>query len=52
MALLSRRHYAEVYGPTTGDMVRLGDTELLAEIEKDFTVYGEELHHRGGQVDA
>ena len=49
MALLSRRHYAEVYGPTTGDLVRLGDTELLAEIEKDYTVYGEELTTGAGK---
>ncbi|WP_191058957.1 urease subunit alpha [Geminicoccus harenae] len=49
MAVLSRRHYAEVYGPTTGDMVRLGDTELLAEIERDFTVYGEELTTGAGK---
>jgi urease subunit alpha len=49
MARLSRRHYAEIYGPTKGDMVRLGDTELLAEIEKDYTVYGEELTTGAGK---
>lgn len=43
MAILSRQAYAELYGPTTGDLVRLGDTELFAEIEQDFTVYGHEL---------
>jgi urease subunit alpha len=43
MAAISRRAYAELYGPTTGDLVRLGDTSLLAEIEHDFTVYGHEL---------
>ena len=43
MATLSRRAYAELYGPTKGDLVRLGDTELLAEIEHDYTVYGHEL---------
>jgi urease subunit alpha len=43
MAALSRQAYAELYGPTKGDLVRLGDTELFAEIEYDFTVYGHEL---------
>ncbi|TQX85231.1 MULTISPECIES: urease subunit alpha [Rhizobium] len=43
MATLSRQAYAEHYGPTKGDLVRLGDTELFAEIEHDFTVYGHEL---------
>ena len=43
MATLSRRAYAEIYGPTKGDLVRLGDTDLLAEIEHDFTTYGHEL---------
>jgi urease subunit alpha len=43
MVAISRRAYAEVYGPTKGDMVRLGDTSLLAEIEHDFTVPGHEL---------
>jgi urease subunit alpha len=43
MAPLSRQAYAERYGPTKGDLVRLGDTELFAEIEHDFTVYGHEL---------
>ena len=43
MASLSRRAYAEIYGPTKGDLVRLADTELLAEIEHDFTTYGHEL---------
>jgi urease subunit alpha len=43
MARLSRRAYAELYGPTKGDLVRLGDTQLLAEIEHDFTTYGHEL---------
>ncbi|MEO1089662.1 MAG: urease subunit alpha [Pseudomonadota bacterium] len=50
MAQLSRRHYAELYGPTTGDLVRLGDTDLLAEIERDFTVYGDELTTGAGKV--
>lgn len=49
MAQISRRHYAEIYGPTTGDMVRLGDTSLLAEIEHDYTVYGDELTAGAGK---
>jgi urease subunit alpha len=43
MATISRRAYAAAFGPTTGDRVRLGDTSLLARVEKDHTVYGEEL---------
>ena len=43
MAKLSRKAYSDLYGPTKGDLVRLGDTELLAEIEHDFTTYGHEL---------
>ena len=50
MATLSRRHYAELYGPTKGDLVRLGDTELLAEIEHDFTVHGDELTAGAGKT--
>jgi len=49
MARLSRRAYAQMYGPTTGDMVRLGDTSLLAEIERDFTSYGDELTTGAGK---
>lgn len=41
-ATISRQRYAEIYGPTTGDRVRLGDTGLLLEVEKDFTTYGDE----------
>src|SRR6476469_229260 len=47
---LSRAAYAGHYGPTTGDRVRLADTELLLEIEKDFTVYGDEVQFGGGKV--
>ena len=47
---LSRRQYADLYGPTTGDAIRLADTELFLEIEKDFTVYGEEVVFGGGKV--
>ncbi|SDI79367.1 urease subunit alpha [Arthrobacter cupressi] len=47
---LPRRQYAELYGPTTGDAIRLADTELFLEIEKDCTVYGEEAVFGGGKV--
>jgi urease subunit alpha len=47
---ISRAHYAEMFGPTTGDQVRLADTELFIEIEKDFTTYGEEVKFGGGKV--
>jgi urease subunit alpha len=47
---LDRRHYADMYGPTTGDRVRLGDTGLIAEVERDFTSYGDECKFGGGKV--
>ncbi|YCH06578.1 urease subunit alpha [Arthrobacter sp. alpha11c] len=47
---LPRRQYAELYGPTTGDAIRLADTELFLEIENDYTVYGEEVVFGGGKV--
>ena len=47
---LSRAAYADMFGPTTGDRVRLADTELVIEIEKDFTIYGEEVKFGGGKV--
>ena len=47
---ISRRHYADIYGPTTGDRVRLGDTGLVAEVERDATVYGDECKFGGGKV--
>lgn len=50
MAHMSRRAYAEMFGPTTGDKVRLGDTALFIEVEKDFTIYGEEVKFGGGKV--
>jgi urease subunit alpha len=50
MATLSRRAYAEMYGPTVGDRVRLADTDLVIEVEHDFTVYGEEVKFGGGKV--
>ena len=47
---ISRSGYADIYGPTTGDRVRLGDTSLLLEVEKDHTVYGDECKFGGGKV--
>jgi urease subunit alpha len=47
---ISRTAYAEMYGPTTGDKVRLGDTSLVIQIEKDHTIYGEEVKFGGGKV--
>ena len=47
---IDRRAYADMYGPTTGDRVRLGDTDLFIEVERDFTVYGEECKFGGGKV--
>ncbi|MCD6040585.1 MAG: urease subunit alpha [Burkholderiales bacterium] len=47
---IGRQAYAEMFGPTTGDRVRLADTELWIEVEKDFTVYGEEVKFGGGKV--
>ncbi len=50
MSRISRAAYAELYGPTTGDRVRLADTALVLEVERDFTVYGEEVSFGGGKV--
>jgi len=50
MARISRRDYAALYGPTTGDAIRLGDTSLLAEIEHDYAVPGDECLHGGGKT--
>jgi urease subunit alpha len=47
---IGRRAYAEMFGPTVGDRVRLADTDLLVEVEKDLTVYGEEVKFGGGKV--
>jgi urease subunit alpha len=47
---VSRQAYAEMYGPTVGDRVRLADTALIVQVEKDFTVYGEEVKFGGGKV--
>jgi urease subunit alpha len=49
-AQISRADYASMFGPTTGDKVRLADTELFIEVEKDFTTYGEEVKFGGGKV--
>ena len=47
---MSRAAYAQMFGPTVGDRVRLADTDLMIEVEKDFTVYGEEVKFGGGKV--
>jgi len=47
---MSRAAYAQMFGPTVGDKVRLADTELIIEVEKDFTCYGEEVKFGGGKV--
>ena len=50
MARITRRAYAEMFGPTVGDKVRLGDTDLFIEVERDFAIYGEEVKFGGGKV--
>ncbi len=50
MAQISRTAYARMFGPTVGDRIRLADTELFIEVEKDFTVHGEEVKFGGGKV--
>jgi urease subunit alpha len=50
MAKITRRAYADMFGPTTGDRVRLADTELFVEVENDFTIYGDEVKFGGGKV--
>ncbi|MDY7575655.1 urease subunit alpha [Actimicrobium sp. CCI2.3] len=50
LSSMTRQAYAEMFGPTTGDRVRLADTELFIEIEKDFATYGEEVKFGGGKV--
>ena len=47
---IDRKTYAQTYGPTTGDRVRLADTELFIEVEKDLTTYGDEVKFGGGKV--
>src|SRR5437763_12384142 len=50
MPRIARRAYAHMFGPTTGDRVRLADTELFIEVERDLTTYGEEVKFGGGKV--
>ena len=50
MALITRAAYADMFGPTTGDRVRLADTDLIIEVERDLTIYGEEVKFGGGKV--
>ncbi|KAF0226635.1 MAG: urease subunit [Beijerinckiaceae bacterium] len=50
MARLPRTIYADMFGPTTGDKIRLADTDLIIEVERDFTTYGEEVKFGGGKV--
>ena len=50
MSTISRKAYAEMFGPTTGDRIRLADTALFIEVEKDYTTYGEEVKFGGGKV--
>jgi urease subunit alpha len=47
---IERRAYVDMFGPTKGDRVRLADTDLIIEVEKDFTIYGEEVKFGGGKV--
>ena len=47
---IPRAQYAAMYGPTTGDRVRLADTDLIIEVERDLTTYGEEVKFGGGKV--
>ena len=47
---ISRADYAQMYGPTTGDRIRLGDTDIIVEVERDLTIYGEEVKFGGGKV--
>src|SRR5262245_19081302 len=49
-ATIKRSVYADMFGPTLGDRVRLADTDIIIEVEKDFTVYGEEVKFGGGKV--
>ena len=45
MKKIDKKEYISMYGPTTGDKVRLGDTDLFIEVEKDYTVYGDEMKY-------
>ena len=50
MVRIPRAAYADMFGPTTGDRVRLADTDLIVEVERDLTTYGEEVKFGGGKV--
>ncbi len=50
MSKMDKRAYAEMFGPTVGDKVRLGDTELIIQVEKDYAQYGSEVKFGGGKV--
>ena len=50
MTTLSRADYTALYGPTTGDRIRLADTEIIIEVERDLTIPGEEVKFGGGKV--
>src|SRR5580692_10843795 len=50
MARITRAAYADMFGPTTGDRVRLADTDLFVEVERDLAAYGEEMKFGGGKV--
>ncbi|SVE57971.1 uncharacterized protein METZ01_LOCUS510825, partial [marine metagenome] len=50
MTTIPRKTYTDMFGPTTGDKVRLADTELWIKVEKDFTTYGDEVKFGGGKV--
>ena len=50
MSTISRQAYADMFGPTVGDRVRLADTDLILEIEKDYATYGNEVKFGGGKV--
>ena len=50
MSTIDRRAYSDMFGPTVGDRVRLGDTELWIDVEEDKTIYGEEVKFGGGKV--
>ncbi|MFM6455279.1 MAG: urease subunit alpha, partial [Planktothrix sp.] len=47
---MDRQAYAETFGPTVGDRIRLADTELMIEVERDYTTYGDEVKFGGGKV--
>src|SRR6202044_1014081 len=50
MARITRQAYSDMFGPTTGDRLRLADTDLIIEVEQDRTIYGEEVKFGGGKV--